>query len=266
MSTIYTLNGKVLKNANNGKWLKKYVDPYNPLGLQQGVYRFEASTGWSPSGYDSSSVQFTRVSLTPNVWDCKILNHSGASNWGYAAAGVTKILGFNGDGIGNYTSAMSFFFKGVKSTCTYIGDLNLVSCTDVSDWFSGSSNVLTHLGNVNLPDCTTADNMFSSTVNIESIGILTFSSSLQSAKSMFESCGWLTAIPDFETSGLSNVNQMFANCYNVESGSLALYQQMSSQSNPPSSHNYTFVNCGRDTVTGAAELAQIPSSWGGKGA
>lgn len=26
---------------------------------------------------------------------------------------------------------------------------------------------------------------------------------------------------------------------------------------------YTFYDCGRDTVTGAAELAQIPSDWGG---
>jgi hypothetical protein len=31
-------------------------------------------------------------------------------------------------------------------------------------------------------------------------------------------------------------------------------------------HTYTFAWCGRDTITGAAELAQIPSSWGGTGA
>lgn len=268
-TTIFTYDGKVLVNSVNNKWLKRAeapVDPYNPLGLPQGVYRFEVPKGWSPSGYDSSSVQFTQVSSTPNVWDCKILNPSGASSWEYAAAGVTKILGFNGEGIGNYTIAMSLFFKGVKSTCTYIGDLNLVGCTDVNGWFNGSDNVLTHLGNVNLPDCTTSNYMFQSTKNIESIGVLTFSSSLQSAAGMFANCRWLTTVPNFETSGLSNVQEMFVDCYNVESGSLALYQKMSSQSNPPSNHNYTFWNCGRGTVTGAAELAQIPSSWGGTAA
>jgi len=54
---------------------------------------------------------------------------------------------------------------------------------------------------------------------------------------------------------------MFYNCYKVESGALALYQQASTQATPPSSHSGTFSNCGRDTVTGAAELAQIPSNW-----
>jgi len=47
----------------------------------------------------------------------------------------------------------------------------------------------------------------------------------------------------------------------VESGALALYQQASTQATPPAYHHYTFYRCGRDTTTGAAELAQIPSSW-----
>lgn len=38
-------------------------------------------------------------------------------------------------------------------------------------------------------------------------------------------------------------------------------QQASTQANPPANHSYTFTNCGRDTPTGAAELAQIPSGW-----
>jgi hypothetical protein len=54
---------------------------------------------------------------------------------------------------------------------------------------------------------------------------------------------------------------MFYNCYKVESGAYALYQQASTQTTPPSSHSNTFRNCGRDTTTGAAELAQIPSDW-----
>lgn len=33
------------------------------------------------------------------------------------------------------------------------------------------------------------------------------------------------------------------------------------QATPPSSHASTFNKCGRDTVSGAAELAQIPSDW-----
>jgi hypothetical protein len=40
-----------------------------------------------------------------------------------------------------------------------------------------------------------------------------------------------------------------------------LYQQASTQTNPPTNHDATFRSCGRDTTTGAAELAQIPSDW-----
>jgi len=53
----------------------------------------------------------------------------------------------------------------------------------------------------------------------------------------------------------------FYGCVNVESGALALYQQASTQTNPPTNNYQTFTNCGSNTVTGVAELAQIPSSW-----
>ena len=74
-------------------------------------------------------------------------------------------------------------------------------------------------------------------------------------------CGSLTSIPLFDTTNVTNVNYMFYNCTNVESGALALYNQMSTQTNPPSSHSNCFRNCGRDTQTGAAELEQIPWDW-----
>lgn len=37
------------------------------------------------------------------------------------------------------------------------------------------------------------------------------------------------------------------------------YNPLNLPANTPTSHNNTFKNCGRDTTTGAAELAQIPS-------
>ena len=53
----------------------------------------------------------------------------------------------------------------------------------------------------------------------------------------------------------------FLYCFKVTGGALALYQQASTQANPPLKHDYCFENCGRDTQTGAAELAQIPNEW-----
>lgn len=68
-------------------------------------------------------------------------------------------------------------------------------------------------------------------------------------------------IPLFDTTQLTDVTNAFYECYYVEGGALALYNQMSSQANPPSSHSGCFNSCGRDTVTGYAELAQIPYGW-----
>lgn len=71
----------------------------------------------------------------------------------------------------------------------------------------------------------------------------------------------LTAIPLFDTSNVTNMDSMFYHCVKVQTGALAFYNQVSTQATPPSSHSRTFWYCGSDTVTGAAELAEIPSDW-----
>ena len=80
---------------------------------------------------------------------------------------------------------------------------------------------------------------------------------------MFEGCGSLTAVPLIKTASAANVTEMFRLCTHVESGALALYNQMSSQASPPTAYRWCFENCGSSSVSGSAELAQIPTSWGG---
>ena len=72
----------------------------------------------------------------------------------------------------------------------------------------------------------------------------------------------LRTIAPFRLDHATNLDGMFGECTNVESGALALYQQASAFQNVPS-HVNTFYNCGSGTTNGAAELAQIPTSWGG---
>jgi hypothetical protein len=57
------------------------------------------------------------------------------------------------------------------------------------------------------------------------------------------------------------MTDMFALCRNVEGGALALYTQASSQAVPPELYGGAFYQCGTNTASGAAELAQIPSDW-----
>ena len=60
----------------------------------------------------------------------------------------------------------------------------------------------------------------------------------------------------------TNVNGLFLDCVNMDGGQLAEYTYLSSLVNKPV-HSSTFSNCGSDSVSGTAELDQIPVSWGG---
>ena len=68
-------------------------------------------------------------------------------------------------------------------------------------------------------------------------------------------------IPLFDTTALTDVTNMFYECYFVEGGALALYRQMSTQTNVPSDHSGCFKDCG--IYGNRAELELIPTSWGG---
>ena len=92
---------------------------------------------------------------------------------------------------------------------------------------------------------------------------------------MFSGCTSLKTVPFYSTLNRVlygrtsydppvNMRSMFYNCVNVESGALALYNyvhEWNGYTEPGTNHYFTFQNCGSNTVTGAEELAQIPSSW-----
>ena len=109
---------------------------------------------------------------------------------------------------------------------------------------------------------TNMSSMFLRCYSLTSVPLLN-TSNVTIMQSMFYGCKALTNVPLLNTSKVTNLTQMFLDCTNVQSGALALYQQASSQANPPTKHTATFKNCGVNTQTGLAELAQIPTSWGG---
>jgi surface protein len=78
----------------------------------------------------------------------------------------------------------------------------------------------------------------------------------------FYNCHEITTIPSMTLTSVENVDQMFENCEKVSSGSLSMYNYMLTVSGI-ASHNNTFKNCGINTVSGYAELEQIPQDWGG---
>lgn len=117
-------------------------------------------------------------------------------------------------------------------------------------------------------DCsgvTSCATCFNGRTNITSVCSLSFPD-CTSYSEMFRGCTALTAVPSINTDVATNTSKMFYGCTAVESGALALYNQASTQTTPPTTHTDMFTHCGSGTTTGAAELALIPGSWGGLGA
>lgn len=132
-----------------------------------------------------------------------------------------------------------------------------------NDWsylFQGWTTQLLEVLGANTTNVTSMERMFINCGTITNVTLFD-TSNVRNMAGMFQNCTNLTTIPLFDTSKVSIINFMLYNCTHIQSGSLALYQQASTQADPPSNHLMTFRYCGKDTITGASELAQIPSDW-----
>lgn len=132
-----------------------------------------------------------------------------------------------------------------------------------NDWsrlFQGWTTQLLEVLGANTTNVTNMQLMFVNCLTLTNVQLFD-TSNVTDMNSMFQGCSSLTYIPLFCISKVTSMSLAFYNCVNVESGALALYQQASSQANPPVSHDRTFKDCGKDTITGSTELAQIPDDW-----
>ena len=129
-----------------------------------------------------------------------------------------------------------------------------------SGLFMAQSNLIAVLG-ANVAGVTNMAGMFEYCSGLSTVALFD-TRSVTNFNTMFNNCGSLQRIPLLPTDSCTTCRACFNNCNNVEGGALALYNQMSSQSGI-TDHAYMFNNCGSNTVSGQAELAQIPTSWGG---
>lgn len=231
------INNKALKVGN--KWLNPIAspeplpptpDPYNPLGLPANTVRVRTSDGNPPIKVqqETSYEIATLVQGTSDVYD---VYKSGTDFITLLAnsSNVVEVLGANATGI---TSTDSMFYKCTSLTSVPIFD---------------TSNVIY------------MNHMFYNCSSLTSVPLFD-TSNVTYMDATFYNCQALTSVPLLDTSKATYMDNTFNSCYNVQSGALALYQQASSQP-IHRSHSRTFYQCGRDTISGAAELAQIPSDW-----
>lgn len=274
----------------------KVYDTTPPLPDNVLEFEFEDESYYPYNTGRLDSAGWTQISSSPNVWqwDARAVPTTDwsevfwkAFTWSPSSKGYVKIIRAGAltipeilGGAGNPWPGM---FSG-NPALTEVCALAFPNATAAPQLFERCTN-LTSMGGLTIPRMTSLQSAFNQCTSLPSVGPIVTTSALTNVQQMFDQDPHLISVPYFETSGVTtfqsffynatqlasvnlyhtdsatDVSYMFYNCSNVESGALALYQQMASQTTPPSSHNRTFRNCGRDTTTGAAELAQIPTDW-----
>ena len=250
------------------------VDPYNPLGLPPFTIRCKFTSGYTPTMGDSQ----TLVDADENVWDI----YKNSTDWTSLFeknSKLVEVLGANTSSctnmsyMFNYCTALTTVPLFDTSSCTNMSYMfysctalttvplfNTSSCTNMSRMFNYCT-ALTTVPLFNTSSCTNMSYMFNYCTALTTVPLFD-TSSCTNMINTFYGCRALTTVPLFDTSSCTDMSYMFYGCLKVQSGALALYQQASTQA-PVPSHTSTFGNCGKDTDSGAAERAQIPTSWGG---
>lgn len=167
------------------------------------------------------------------------------------------------ESIPNFDTSKGTNFQGTfeNTRITTAPSIDTSSATSFEAMFNSCSR-LTAVPQYVATHVTTTQNMFAGCTSLEVVTMFD-TTSVTNFSYMFSGCSGLKRIPTFIiSSGNCIISWMFYNCSNVESGMLDLYNQFS-QMPPASTYMYqgVFRNCGTNTVTGQAELAQIPSDW-----
>lgn len=253
--------------------------------LPANAVRFKFLSGVNPSVATYLGT-WLQKSAEPNVWDCFPRSNSweylfnNLDSSGTGIHGNFEILGMNMSGVTDATGAFvsNPYLVSVSGIIGLNSSPRLVQmfsrCTnltrvaafhsdyvgmDCSQMFEDCPSLVTVPSIVGSPSKT--HRMFygcSSLVNMPKM----YMGLVNDASYMYYGCSSLEAIDSHNPGdylAISNADSMFYNCVNVASGITALYNVLSYP--PAAYHARTFYNCGINSVTGSAELAQIPADW-----
>lgn len=256
-----TFNGKGLTSHAGYALGTDQYGPIPPLTL-----RVRYTRGFAPNTREDdkySNCVCTLVSdANDNVWDIT----PQTTNWYrlcYYDLNVIDVLGANMEGV---TDA-SYIFQDCMNLTT-VASLSLANVQNVSGMFFQCVGLVRVGDFYDTVGTTNVSCMFEGCDRLNNFPAMNCST-VENFALMFFGCTHITgAIPLYDTSSATDMTGMFDRTYLVTSGALALYQQASSQANPPAEYRGCFNQCGYSAYASApihAEMAQIPSMWGGNG-
>lgn len=230
-------------------YLEEREDPPGP-SLPPYTLRLRFKDGVTPTFSKGTGVL---VSPMLNIWDLTYEN----SNWEDLLESQSDLLEVIGGGDTSNVVDMRYMFY----NCTSLTSVQLFNTSNVTNmkYMFRNCGSITSVSLFDTSNVEDMQNMFEGCTQLTSVPLFD-TSNVTRMDYMFWKCGSLTSVPLFDTSNVIDMTNMCRDCTNVQSGALALYQQASTQTNPPH-HGATFRNCGSNTQTGSAELAQIPVGW-----
>ena len=191
-----------------------------------------------------------------NLLSVPDFNFSNANSVDSMFQGCTNLITVGNLDISNVKSCTSMF-----ENCVSLENIQSLKTTNVVNMerMFWNSNI-SHLPDLDTHNVSSFCGMFSNCNNMIDPIILDTSNGINLG-SMYSQCTNLTSVPLLNTDKAQSVDYMFYLDRNVCSGISALYQQMSTQTNPPTAYSYCFENCGTNNSSGIAEWLTIPDDW-----
>ena len=232
----YTITGATLtgsaftftgSNVTAKAWFS--ADPYNPYGLPSNTIRIKYNNLLSPTGSKIDSYTYVSSDSTSKTFDV----YRASNDWKefmYGDKNLYEVMGANTQNV----------------TSLYYGFRNCYNLTKVglSNVSSNKSFYMTFAG------C-------SSLTSIPAYN----SQNVSGMYRMCYNCSALKSVPLIQTNSVVDSRGAFQGCVNVTGGAYSLYQQISTQTTPPTAYSAMFRGCGSATTQGATDLNKIPTAW-----
>lgn len=266
-----------------------YID-YNPLNLPPYTIRVELLPGEVEPDinidFRNDKLTMTQLSASPNIWDITYTDSVWDQMFDVGVHGEitgSNVKGIVGGNLTGITSIAAWFYSNDRLEYVNIIDTpDVINMAAAFDFCANLVNIPEYFNLASVEDMTKAFAQCFSLVHlpkflnssnlrilkktfVECISLVDIplfdTSNVTDFESAFDYCRSLKEVPLLDVSSVTNCPRMFATTLNVESGSLALYNRLQALGGQITEHGECFRECGRDTVTGAAELAQIPNGW-----
>ena len=279
MTTLYSINnnllrysGKVLSQGDAPipvyrKSVRVKVNdglaPHTPPGEEESATRpsyYSAAlvegTNDTYDVYADEILQFNHIlSNCVNVTEIVSADSSGITDFGYMCYICNNLTKVN-----LFDTSSATKVDGMFALCTSLPTVPLFDTSNVTDFNSMFWEAFAVTG-VPLFDTSNGVDMsrFLYMTSITECPLFD-TAAATGMESFIGDCWSLVTIPDLDVSSCREADWICIGDTAVTGGALNLYNKLAAL-DPVPSHEQAFTNCGRDTVTGAAELAQIPEEW-----